>query len=70
MIVNNLQFKLISTEHHHVFAEWKKFTRLEEQTCRPIINSKRVIPSNDLVIFAFTTPGIDELVGKVSIFRF
>ena len=70
MIVSNLQYELASTQHHHVFAEWKKFSRLEEQTCRPIINGKRVIPSNDVVTFAFTIPGIDELVGKFQYFDF
>jgi [ribosomal protein S5]-alanine N-acetyltransferase len=70
MIVSNLQFELASTKHHDVFAEWKKFTRLEEQTCRSMIDGKRVIPSNDVVIFAFTIPGIDELVGKFQYFDF
>ncbi|MEO0015474.1 MAG: hypothetical protein RLZZ535_3863 [Cyanobacteriota bacterium] len=70
MIVSNLQFEPASTEHNYVFGEWKKFTRLEEQTCRPIINGKRVIPSNDVVTFAFTIPGIDELVGKFQYFDF
>lgn len=70
MIVSNLQFELASTKHHHVFAEWKNFTHLEEQTCRPIMNGKRVIPSNDVVTFAFTIPGIDELVGKFQYFDF
>jgi hypothetical protein len=29
MIVSNLQFEPASTEHNYVFAEWKKFTRLD-----------------------------------------
>ncbi|MFM2315237.1 MAG: hypothetical protein RLZZ04_4513 [Cyanobacteriota bacterium] len=69
-IIKNLQFEPATTKHHYVFTKWKKVTRLEEQTCRPIINGKRVIPSNDIVTFAFTIPGIDELVGKFQYFDF
>jgi RimJ/RimL family protein N-acetyltransferase len=65
-----MQFELASNEHEDVFAMWSQFGRLEERTCRPILNSKRVPPSSEFVTFSFTTDGIEGLVGRFTYFDF
>lgn len=65
-----MQFELASNEHEYVFATWSQFGRLEERTCRPILNGKRVSPSSEVVTFSFTMDGIEELVGRFSYFDF
>jgi RimJ/RimL family protein N-acetyltransferase len=59
-----MQFQLASDEDKSVFATWRQISRLEEQTCRPILNGKRVDPGNEVVTFSFVMDGIDELVGR------
>ena len=63
-----MQFEPASDEHYRVFAEWRQFSRLEERTCRPILNGKRVPPCNDVVTLSFAMDGIDELVGRFEYF--
>ena len=61
-------FELATDRYDRVFAEWSKFSPLEERTCRPVLNGKRISPSKDVVKIAFTIDGIDELVGKFEYF--
>jgi [ribosomal protein S5]-alanine N-acetyltransferase len=63
-----MQFELASNEDECVFATWSQSSRLEEQTCRPVLNGKRVPPSSEVVRFSFVMEGIDELVGRFSYF--
>jgi RimJ/RimL family protein N-acetyltransferase len=65
-----MQFELASNEHEYVFATWNQFGRLEERTCYPILNGKRVPSSSEVVTFSFTMDGIEELVGRFAYFDF
>lgn len=50
------------------FEEWRSRDRLEEKTCRPIRQGKRVPRSRQCTILAFFRDGIDEPVGKFTYF--
>lgn len=63
-----MQFELASNEHEHIFATWSQVGRLEERTCRPIFNGKRVPPSNEVITFSFMMDGINGLVGRFAYF--
>jgi [ribosomal protein S5]-alanine N-acetyltransferase len=65
-----MQFELVFDKHQRILADWSKFSRLEERTCRPIINGKRVTPDNDLVTFVFssTIDGINQPIGRFDYF--
>jgi RimJ/RimL family protein N-acetyltransferase len=63
-----MQFELVSDEHKHMFSSWTQIDRLEEQTCRPVLDGKRMPQSNEVIAFAFRIDGIDELVGRFTYF--
>ncbi|GAP99976.1 GNAT family N-acetyltransferase [Leptolyngbya sp. NIES-2104] len=63
-----MQFELASDQHKRIFAEWNQVSRLEERTCRPILNGKRVPPDHEVITFSFRMDGIDELVGRFAYF--
>ena len=63
-----MHFELASDEHNYMLAAESQFSRLEERTCRPILNGKRVPRSNEVVTFSFGMDGIDELVGRFEYF--
>lgn len=65
-----MQLELVSDEHKQVFSTWFQLDRLEEHTCRPIIDidGRRVYRSDEVVAFAFKMDGIDELVGRFTYF--
>jgi [ribosomal protein S5]-alanine N-acetyltransferase len=63
-----MQFELASEVDKRVFAMWSQVSRLEEQTCRPILNGKRVAPGSEVVTFSFVMDGSDELVGRFAYF--
>jgi [ribosomal protein S5]-alanine N-acetyltransferase len=66
--VGDIQFELASTEHECVFATWSQTSRIEERTCRSVLNGKRIPPSNEVITFSFLMDGIDELVGRFAYF--
>ncbi len=51
-----------------MFATWSQVSRLDERTCRPILNGKPTRRSDEVVTFSFRMDGIDELVGRFSYF--
>lgn len=63
-----MQFELASNEDERVFATWSQASRLEERTCRPVLDGKRVPPSSELVMFSFVMDGSDELAGRFTYF--
>ena len=63
-----MQFELASNEHKRVFATWSQASPLEERTCRPMLNGKRVPPSIEVVTFSFAISGSDELAGRFAYF--
>lgn len=68
IVMAAMHFELASDEHEPIFAMWSQASRLEERTCRPIFNGKRVPQSNEVIRFSFTMDGIDELVGRFEYF--
>jgi [ribosomal protein S5]-alanine N-acetyltransferase len=63
-----MKFEPASDEHDRIFAEWSQFTRLEERTCRPILNGKRSIPCNDVITLSFSIDTVGEIVGRFQYF--
>jgi RimJ/RimL family protein N-acetyltransferase len=51
-------------EDHAVFASWRERDRLEEQTCRPVVEGRRVATVAEPVVLAFHVAGIDGPVGR------
>jgi RimJ/RimL family protein N-acetyltransferase len=56
--------KIVKAAHEHFEAikSWKT-GRLEERTCRPVINGKRISASNESVTYAFLQEDYDEPAG-------
>jgi [ribosomal protein S5]-alanine N-acetyltransferase len=67
-LIKSMQFEFASDDHKRVFATWSQVSPLKERTCRPILDSKRVSPSNEIITFSFMIDGMDELVGRFSYF--
>ena len=65
-----MQFSEASDTDRRIFAEWSRFRPLEERTCYPVQNGKRILPSKDVLQFSFMMDEIDELVGQFSCFNF
>jgi [ribosomal protein S5]-alanine N-acetyltransferase len=63
-----MQFELLSDEHKQEFSTWTQFDRLEEQTCRPVLDGKRSPPNKEVVTFVFKMHGVNELAGWFSYF--
>ena len=61
-----MQFCLATDQHRAIFQAWNRDSRLEERTCRPIVDGKRVAPDNRVVTLAFFQEDTDqsELVGR------
>ncbi|MBE7385748.1 MAG: GNAT family N-acetyltransferase [Leptolyngbya sp. SIO1E4] len=53
-------------EHRAIFSQWNSASRLEERTCRPVINGQRVAPNDRVITLAFFHPDISrtEPVGR------
>jgi [ribosomal protein S5]-alanine N-acetyltransferase len=65
-----MQFEPASDEHNRVFVQWSQLSRLQERTCRPILNGKRVPPCSDVITLTFSVDGVSELVGRFQYFDF
>jgi ribosomal-protein-alanine N-acetyltransferase len=49
-------------EHFQIVKSWK-LERLEERTCRPVINGKRIPASDETVTYSFLLENTNELAG-------
>ncbi|MBD2101629.1 GNAT family N-acetyltransferase [Leptolyngbya sp. FACHB-261] len=63
-----MRFERASHDHHNIFSEWNQFNRLEERTCRPVIDGKRMPPNAQVVTLSFFLSGADEPVGRFNYF--
>ncbi|HEY9647249.1 MAG TPA: GNAT family protein [Chroococcidiopsis sp.] len=63
-----MRFELASSQHALTFSSWNQGRRLEEQTCRPVIEGKRMPPSQEVVTLAFFIDGVDLPVGRFRYF--
>ncbi|MFM2303543.1 MAG: hypothetical protein RLZZ135_952 [Cyanobacteriota bacterium] len=63
-----MKFELTTDEHNQVFIEWSQLSRIEERTCRPILNGKRTPPANDVITLSFLIDRVDEIVGRFQYF--
>lgn len=59
-----MRFEPVADEHHRAFTEWNQYSRLEERTCRPVVNGKRIPPSNNVTTWSFFVDEVDEPVGR------
>lgn len=50
--------------HQQLFAEWNQVSRLEERTCRPIIDGNRTAPVSPVMTLAFFIDGGVSPVGR------
>lgn len=64
----NLQIVLPTDNHQQIVAAWNQRSRLEEQTCRPVIGGKRIPRSPEVVTWIFTMDGLEEPVGRFRYF--
>jgi len=51
-------------DHRHIFSEWNRVSRLEERTCRPLVNGQRTSTTSQVMTLAFFIDGIDAPVGR------
>jgi [ribosomal protein S5]-alanine N-acetyltransferase len=64
-----MRFEQVPTNvHHRVFAEWSKSSRLEERTCRPIVNGERISRDNASVTWSFFVDELEEIAGRFHYF--
>ena len=59
---------MATPEHRALFKDWLGQERLELMTCRPVINGKRVPPSDEVITLAFFDGKDENPVGKFSYF--
>lgn len=50
--------------HRQMFAAWNRVSRLEERTCRPIIDGHRAAPVSPVVTLACFIEGVASPVGR------
>jgi RimJ/RimL family protein N-acetyltransferase len=65
---SGLHIELPTEANQQVMAAWEKFSRLEERTCRPIVNGKRIPPNPEVITWIFMMDGLEEPVGRFSYF--
>jgi [ribosomal protein S5]-alanine N-acetyltransferase len=63
-----MRFEQASDEDLCAFTEWRQCDRLEEHTCRPVVNGKRIPQSNSIITWSFFIDGVDEPVGRFRYF--
>jgi GNAT superfamily N-acetyltransferase len=63
-----MRFEQVSSVYRQVFAEWNQSCRLEERTCRPVVNGKRISPDIAPITWAFFADGVDEIAGRFHYF--
>jgi [ribosomal protein S5]-alanine N-acetyltransferase len=63
-----MRLEPVSAEHQHIFQGWKQMDRLEEQTCRPILQGNRVLRNHEVTTWALLTEELIEPVGKFAFF--
>lgn len=63
-----IRLSIASEADREIFAAWRRVDRLEEQTCRPIRDNRRMGPSDDNMLFACFLDEVAEPVGKIVFF--
>jgi hypothetical protein len=63
-----MKVELSSEKDFAVFKKWSDYDRLEELTCRPIVNEKRIPKSDKVEFLSFFVEGYDNPVGKFTYF--
>ena len=63
-----MYIKLATAEHLATAKNWNSLGRIEELTCRPVANGKRIPPTAEFVTLAFCNNSTDELLGKFTYF--
>ena len=64
-----MRFEPATDEHRPVFTEWCKVNPLEQRTCRPVVDGKRIPPDNiTTMCWIFWVHGIEEPIGRFTYF--
>jgi RimJ/RimL family protein N-acetyltransferase len=64
----HMRIRKSTEEDLAAFAEWHGADRLEEQTCRPVRDGRRMPPSTEIHRLTFLMEGLEGPVGKFSYF--
>ncbi|PKL42306.1 MAG: hypothetical protein CVV41_14285 [Candidatus Riflebacteria bacterium HGW-Riflebacteria-1] len=70
MTADRLRFETMTSSQAMAATQWKDTCRLEERTCRPVVNGVRVPPTDRKSNLVFFEDGISEAVGRVQCFDF
>ena len=65
---SRMHFESATEEHLRFFAEWRKVDRLEQHTCRPVVEGKRIPPDGVTVCWIFWSEEIEQPIGRFSYF--
>ena len=68
--VAEIRFDPANPPQEELFQGWGRATRLEERTCRPVVDGRRVPPSQEIVQLACFLPGEGVPCGRVTVFDF
>ncbi len=63
-----MHLRELTPEYERLVAQWPNLDRPEEQTCRPIVDGRRVTPSHEPVTLAFFIDDSHEPIGKFTFF--
>lgn len=59
-----MRFEPATDHHRHIFLQWNRTSRLEERTCRPLINGTPTSNLSPVITLAFFVENVREPVGR------
>jgi len=65
MTTDRLRFETMTSSQAMAATQWNDTCRLEERTCRPVVNGNRLPPTDRKLNMVFFEEGISEAVGRV-----
>lgn len=65
-----MEIKKATETDQSIFAKWGSMERLDEKTCQPIVDGKRVLAPTVVEVLTFSIDGYDEPVGKFLYFDY
>lgn len=63
-----MPFKILDKESAELVSQWHQSYRLEEMTCREIVDGKRIVRLNESVNFIYFTEDNSDAVGNIFYF--
>lgn len=65
-----MKTEIVSKENQHKINSFFVYDRLEEMTCRPVLNGKRIPVSGECIEIIYLSDDSEEPAGKFSLFDF